>query len=155
MGMCSQIAEREDALLCSDIRDNLFGPMEFSRRDLAALNVMRGRDDGLSDYNTARAAFNLPKRTSWQDINPTLFDQNPGLEDDLRSAYANRLDNIDAYVGGMLESTGRPGELFSAVIKEQFMRLRDSDRFWFENENNGCVENILREIQYFIFCIHP
>lgn len=54
MGMSSQLAEREDALLCSDVRDNLFGPMEFSRRDLGALNIMRGRDNGLPDYNSAR-----------------------------------------------------------------------------------------------------
>lgn len=137
MGMSSQIAEREDPLLCSDIRNNLFGPMEFSRRDLGALNVMRGRDDGLSDYNTARTYFNLPKRASWREINPALFERNPGLEDSLKSAYSNRLDNIDAYVGGMLESDGKPGELFNAIIIDQFTRLRDSDRFWFENENNG------------------
>lgn len=52
LGMASQLAEREDAVLCSDVRDKLFGPNEFSRRDLGALNVMRGRDNGLSDYNT-------------------------------------------------------------------------------------------------------
>lgn len=34
MGMSSQIAEREDTVLCSDVRNKLFGPMEFSRRDL-------------------------------------------------------------------------------------------------------------------------
>lgn len=137
MGMSSQISEREDALLCSDVRDKLFGPMEFSRRDLGALNVMRGRDMGLPDYNTARVAFNLPPKASWNEINPKLFKQNPGLEQSLRSAYKDRLDNIDAYVGGMLESDGRPGELFRAVIKDQFIRLRDADRFWFENENSG------------------
>lgn len=52
LGMASQLAEREDAVLCSDVRDKLFGPNEFSRRDLGALNIMRGRDNGLSDYNT-------------------------------------------------------------------------------------------------------
>ena len=57
MGMASQIAEREDAVLCSDVRDKLFGPMEFSRRDLGALNIMRGRDNGLPDYNTVRKCF--------------------------------------------------------------------------------------------------
>lgn len=59
MGMSSQIAEREDPLLCSDVRDKLFEPMEFSRRDLGALNIMRSRDNGLPDYNTARMAFKL------------------------------------------------------------------------------------------------
>ena len=54
LGMSSQIAEREDTVLCSDVRDKLFGPMEFSRRDLGALNIMRGRDNGLPDYNTVR-----------------------------------------------------------------------------------------------------
>lgn len=139
MGMSSQICEREDALLCSDVRDKLFGPMEFSRRDLGSLNIMRGRDMGLPDYNSARAAFNLPPKTKWYDIAPRLFDKNPGLEQTLNAAYENRLDNIDAYIGGMLESDGKPGELFEAVIKDQFVRIRDADRFWFENENNGCV----------------
>lgn len=135
--MSSQICEREDALLCSDVRDKLFGPMEFSRRDLGSLNIMRGRDTGLPDYNTVRKAFSLPPKKSWHDIAPKLFDQNPGLEQALIVAYDNRMDNIDAYVGGMLESDGKPGELFEAAILEQFLRLRDSDRFWFENENNG------------------
>lgn len=137
MGMSSQICEREDPLLCSDVRDKLFGPMEFSRRDLGSLNIMRGRDNGLPDYNSARKAYNLKPKTSWHDIAPGLFDKNPGLEQSLIQAYDNRLDNIDAYLGGMLESDGKPGELFQTVIKEQFIRLRDSDRFWFENENNG------------------
>lgn len=72
-GMSSQIAEKEDVILCSDVRDKLFGPMDFSRRDLGALNIMRGRDNGLPDYNTVRKCFGLPKITNWKDINPTLF----------------------------------------------------------------------------------
>lgn len=52
LGMASQLAEKEDTTLCSDVRDRLFGPNEFSRRDLGALNIMRGRDHGIPDYNT-------------------------------------------------------------------------------------------------------
>lgn len=137
MGLTSQIAEGEDPFLCSDVRDKLFGPMEFSRRDLGALNIMRGRDSGLPDYNTARAAFGLTKKKNWTDINPDLFESNKNLLELLILAYQNRLDNIDTYVGGMLESDGEPGELFQVVIKDQFMRIRSSDRFWFENEHNG------------------
>lgn len=137
LGMASQIAEREDPVLCSDVRDKLFGPMEFSRRDLGALNIMRGRDNGLPDYNSARAAYSLPKFKEWNDINPKLFEAQPDLLRILISAYSNRLDNVDVYVGGMLESDGKPGELFTAVIKDQFERIRDADRFWFENDENG------------------
>lgn len=135
--MTSQLAEREDSVLCSDVRDKLFGPMEFSRRDLGALNIMRGRDNGIPDYNTMRAAYNLPRIEDWADINPELFTEKPEILRLLVAAYSNKIDNVDVYVGGMLESYGSPGELFSKVIIEQFTRIRDADRFWFENSDNG------------------
>lgn len=46
--------------------------MEFSRRDLAALDIMRGRDSGLPDYNTVRKYFNLDPVTDWQTIGEKL-----------------------------------------------------------------------------------
>ena len=64
--MSSQIAEKEDTTLCTDVRDRLFGPNEFSRRDLAALNIMRGRDNGLPDYNTVRVIHNSSNDTLYQ-----------------------------------------------------------------------------------------
>ena len=52
--------------------------------------------------------------------------------------YGN-LDDVDLYIGGMLETDviGRPGELFRKIIRQQFERIRDADRFWFENPQNG------------------
>jgi dual oxidase len=48
--------------------------------------------------------------------------------------YNNHTNNIDIWVGGMLESGKHgPGELFSKIILDQFLRLRDGDRFWYEN----------------------
>lgn len=108
MGMSSQLSEREDALLCSDVRDNLFGPMEFSRRDLGALNIMRGRDNGLPDYNTAREYFGLPKVKTFNEINAPLFEDNPELLHQLIQIYDGRLDNIDVYIG----ETGLPYVLY-------------------------------------------
>ena len=43
-------------------------------------------------------------------------------------------DHIDVWAGGILETSDRPGPLFRAIIKDQFQRIRDADRFWFENE---------------------
>ena len=112
--------------------------MEYSRRDLAAVNVMRGRDYGLPDYNKARKAYKLPVIESWSDINKELYNDKPEMFDDLRQLYKGSLDGIDLYVGGMLECDGnKPGPLFSEIIREQFLRLRDADRFWFENNDNG------------------
>lgn len=55
----------------------------------------------------------------------------------LRNLYES-VDNIDVFVGGMFETTPNgPGELFKAIIIDQFVRIRDGDRFWFENRANG------------------
>ena len=49
--------------------EHVFGTLDFSRRDLMALNLQRARDHGLPDYNTVREAYGLPRKTSWEDIN--------------------------------------------------------------------------------------
>ena len=103
---------------------------------------MRGRDNGLPDYNTVRKALGMETITNWTEINPVLAEQKPEIFVKLAKAYNDDINNIDLYVGGMLESVpgeGRPGPLFRRIIKEQFERIRDSDRFWFENEAVGGV----------------
>lgn len=62
MGMAVQMAEEEDHKIVEDLRGNVFGPLEFPRRDLMALNIQRGRDHGLPDYNTIRKVFGLKRK---------------------------------------------------------------------------------------------
>lgn len=99
-----------------------------------AINIQRGRDHGLPDYNTARKAFGLTKVTNANHFNHTSEPIRKKLVEMHKS-----WDNIDTWVGGILETGDNPGELFSAIIKDQFRRIRDADRFWFENKANGCV----------------
>ena len=75
---------------------------------------------------------------NWSDINPTLYKKDKQLFDKLEEVYGGQhgMSNIDLYIGGMLESSGGPGPLFRQIIKDQFERIRDADRFWFENEEN-------------------
>lgn len=73
-----------------------------------------------------------------KEINPKLFAEHPELAEQLEKDYGS-VDNIDLYIGGMLESDNGPGELFTAIMMDQFTRLRDADRFWFENTENGWV----------------
>ena len=51
------------------ILEHVFGTLDFSRRDLMALNIQRARDHGLPDYNTIREAYGLQRMVSWEDIN--------------------------------------------------------------------------------------
>ncbi|TKR77884.1 hypothetical protein L596_018782 [Steinernema carpocapsae] len=137
LGMASQIAEAEDNVVVEDLRDFIFGPMHFTRLDVVSSSIMRGRDNGLPSYNELRKSFGLPPR-NWSEINPSFFANNPEIFLELASLYNGNVDDLDAYVGGMLETNGDgPGEMFSAIIRDQFIRLRDSDRFWFENKLNN------------------
>ncbi|KAK7065449.1 hypothetical protein SK128_006644 [Halocaridina rubra] len=139
MGLSSQSSEREDHIIVEDLRGRVFGPLEFSRRDLMAINIQRGRDHGLPDYNTARKHFGL-------DPLPTLNlqDFRDITRTEIRETIITRLgelysspDEVDIWPGGLLETTKGPGQLFSRIILDQFQRTRDGDRFWFENEKNG------------------
>ncbi len=49
-----------------------YGPLFYSRHDSVVLTIMKGRDFGLPDYNTARREMGLKPVTSWEDINPWL-----------------------------------------------------------------------------------
>ena len=55
-------------MIVEDLRGRVFGPLEFSRRDLMAVNIQRCRDHGTPDYNTARAAIGLKKITSVEEF---------------------------------------------------------------------------------------
>ena len=49
--------------------EDVFGTLDWSRRDLGALNIQRGRDMGLPGYNKIREAYGLKRIESWKDIN--------------------------------------------------------------------------------------
>lgn len=100
-----------------------------------------GRDHGVVDYNTAREAFGLKRITSVDQFlketkSATPLDVVKELEKMHRKNSTKHFlwDNIDVWTGGILETTYRPGPLFREIIKDQFTRIRNADRFWFENK---------------------
>uniref|UniRef100_A0AAQ4PB93 Dual oxidase n=1 Tax=Gasterosteus aculeatus aculeatus TaxID=481459 RepID=A0AAQ4PB93_GASAC len=137
MGMASQIAEREDNVVVEDLRDFMYGPMRFSRTDVVALTIQRGRDFGLRSYNEVRKALNLPPVETFEDINHKLNSTNPQLLNDIAELYSRDISKLELFTGGLLESLDGPGPVFSAIILDQFERIRNGDRFWFENKQNG------------------
>ncbi|NXX37946.1 DUOX2 oxidase, partial [Tricholaema leucomelas] len=142
LGMSSQIAEREDNVVVEDLQDYWYGPLKYSRADLVANWLQRARDMGLPTYSRARQHFGLRPLHSWQDLGPHLEQQ---VLEKVAALYANNTAGLELLPGGMLEADS---SLFSAIILDQFVRLRDGDRFWFENTNNGLfTEQEARQIR--------
>ncbi len=128
-GAAAQIANEIDSQVVDDIRNFLFGPPGAGGFDLAALNIQRGRDHGLADYNQAREDFGLERVDSFDDIT-----SNAGVAAKLEQFYGS-VDNIDLWVGGLAEDHvegSSMGELFSTIVVDQFERIRDGDRLWYE-----------------------
>lgn len=128
-GLAAQEAQEIDMEVVDDVRNFLFGPPGAGGFDLAALNLQRGRDHGLPDYNGVRVAYGLSPATSFADVSA-----DPHVQESLEELYGS-VDEIDPWIGGLAEDH-RPGamvgELVYTVLRDQFTRLRDGDRFWYE-----------------------
>jgi hypothetical protein len=128
-GLAGQVCQAVDPFIIDDVRNFLFGPPGAGGFDLAALNIQRGRDHGLPDYNTVRRALGLRPARNFGDIS-----SDPRIRRRLREAYGD-VERIDVWVGGLAEDP-RPGamvgELVSVLVKDQFEALRDGDRYWYQ-----------------------
>ncbi|XP_059917302.1 dual oxidase 1 [Gadus macrocephalus] len=152
MGMASQIAERTDNVVVEDLRDYMYGPIRFSRSDLVALTIQRGRDFGIPTYSEVRQALDLPAIMTFGEINPELNRSNPQLFRDVAELYDGDVSKLELFPGGLLEALHGPGAVFSRVVLDQFERIRNGDRFWFENRQNGLFTpseiQALRKVTY-------
>ena len=138
-GMSTQTMEEIDVQVVDDLRNFLFGPPDAGGLDLASLNIQRGRDHGLPDYNTVRAAYDLPAK-SFAEIT-----SNVDLQNALMAVYGGNVDDIDVWVGALAEDHlpgASVGELLATGITDQFTRLRDGDRFWYRNDPEFSVGDI-------------
>lgn len=128
--LASDRAQEIDTKAIDDVRNFLFGAPGQGGFDLVALNIQRGRDHGLADYNTVRAAYGLPRVTSFAEITPDV-----SVQQALQQAYGS-VDKIDLWVGGLAEKHlpgSSMGATFTKILVDQFMRLRDGDRYWYQN----------------------
>lgn len=136
-------AEELDNQIVGGLRNFLFGNPGEGGFDLASLNIQRGRDHGLADYNTVRAAYGLPRVTSFAQIS-----SDPAVQAKLQSLYGT-VDNIDLWVGALAENHvpgGSVGPLVRRIVVDQFSRVRDGDRFWFERTFSGGLLSNLENV---------
>src|SRR5439155_25369823 len=133
-GAASADAQEVDLQAVRDVRNFLFGAPGAGGTDLIARDIQRGRDHGLADYNTVRAAYGLPRVTSFAQITSDV-----SLQQQLQNVYGG-VNNIDLWVGGLAENHlpgSSVGPTFARIIGDQFSRLRDGDRLWYQNVTSG------------------
>jgi peroxidase len=126
------VAEKIDTNVVFDLRNALFPPAGIGF-DLFSANMQRGRDRGLADYNQVRASVGLERVTSFSQIT-----SNPELAQTLENLYGT-VEDIDLLVGLLAEdpvTSSGAGITFQKIVMEQFQRLRDADRFWFERSTS-------------------
>lgn len=137
-GAMNSPASAVDLQIPDSVRNTLFNPEDGHVLDLLSFNIQRGRDQGLMSYSAARNHFKMKSEAlSSDDIAPKIVDR-------IKKVYDGAL-GMDAFIGGLAESPFEGsilGRLFYTVVKDQFERLRDGDRFYYENVAWGFLGNL-------------
>ena len=132
-GMAMQEQPANDVYYGENLRNQLFGHPGAGGMDLCAIDIQRGRDHGVPDYATIREAFGLSEITNYSQITSDVV-----VADNLELAYGNENPGYIDPLIGMLAEDHLPdsalGETMDALIRDQFIRLRDGDPFYYEND---------------------
>ncbi|XP_063003275.1 peroxidasin homolog [Elgaria multicarinata webbii] len=120
-------------LLNMELTEKLFSMAHSVSLDLAAINIQRGRDHGIPPYNDFRVFCNLTSAQEFDDLKNEI--KTLEIREKLRSLYGIT-KNIDLFPALMVEDLvpgTRVGPTLMCLFTTQFRRLRDGDRFWYEN----------------------
>ena len=130
-GMKRQRQQEIDTRVVSSIRNFLFGQPGAGGLDLAAVNIQRGRDHGVPDFNTVREIFGMDVYENIAQISSDL-----SVATALTETYLD-IDNIDAWIG-MVAEDHAPGSPFGPTIKNilttQFSNMKHADRFFYTRD---------------------
>ncbi len=123
-----------DLKVNSVLRNFLFGDPQAAVRfglDLASINIQRGRDHGLPNYNAMRRYYIGSPVTDFNKITTST-----AIASGLKTLYGN-VNNIDLWVGLLAEDKlpGKSvGRTLHAMLKNQFEKLRAGDFYFYASD---------------------
>lgn len=136
--LASDSASELDTKAVNSVRNFLFGPPGAGGLDLVSLNIQRGRDHGLANYNTIRASMGLPKVVGFNGVTSDV-----AMQDKLKALYGT-VDSMDLWIAILAEDHvpgGNIGPTGTRIIASQFERIRNGDRFWYQRSFRGALLN--------------
>lgn len=122
--------------------------------DIIVQNQVRASENGIPDYNTIRkvwhghpfpSVYQHPRcRATENSPSPDpiecfeIINSNSTVASTLRSLYG-KVNKINFYTAVVAEEPRQAaiGQTSARISADQFRRLRDGDRWWFENTSNG------------------
>ncbi|MBD3314472.1 MAG: peroxiredoxin [Chitinivibrionales bacterium] len=128
-GALKQVAQKVDVFIVDGVRNFLFVTNGKGGTDLAAINIQRGRDHGLKNYNQVRKNLGLGTVNTVYEIS-----SDPEVCARLSKQFGSP-DEIDLWTGGLAEDMvagALLGPTFRFILAHQFTRTRDGDRFWYQ-----------------------
>jgi len=143
-----------DIMIDAALRDLPFNFPITGGTDVFVLDLHRARENGVPNYVALQKEYGrhsdriygsdgCPERFGRNQLNdpPACFDNlapyNHTLAENLRMLYG-KVNRIDSLVGLLVEPhvPGTSfGETLGNIIMDTYKRVRDGDRFWFENQN--------------------
>jgi peroxidase len=149
-GISAQPSQIRENFITKQLTRSLFNehPPHGLGLDLAAINIQRGRDHGIGTYNDFLEQCGFGRVTRFRDLSPLM---SRTVRYGLYKTYKS-VDDIDLFVGGLSELP-LPGAVlgptFSCIFGDSFRKLRKTDRFWYENQeqNNPFRPEQLDEIR--------
>ena len=130
-GLKAQKQQRLDNEMVGSLRNFLFGPPGSGGMDLSVINILRGRERGIPDLNSIRRSLNLPEYNDFYEMTG-----NSSLAGSFNKLYD--IHNVDPWIAMLAERKADNsilGETMMYIIEDQFSRLIQGDRFWFENDD--------------------
>lgn len=100
--------------------------------DLAAINIQRAKDHAVRPYNHYLQLNKRKVKRAFEEFGPVHGPK-------LAKLYASP-DDVDLYVGGILEKPvkgGVVGQTFAEIISDQFVRLKEGDRYFYSNSRKS------------------
>ena len=138
-GAITNNQEKFDLKIVDGARNFLYGNPNEGGLDIATINIMRSRERGLPNFNIIRKETGLEK---YNDFSEMTSDKT--LNNSLKFLYGN-INNLDAWVGLLAEERTQNsifGTTLLQILTDQFTRLRDGDRFYYENDDEFTDEEI-------------
>ncbi|KAL0850705.1 hypothetical protein ABMA28_006649 [Loxostege sticticalis] len=130
-GTFRQPAAKFDYTIDPDLTERVFSVLQTAA-DLSAIDIMRGRDQGLPPYNEYRKLCGLPVAHSFEDLHDTIF---PDKVEQMRRIY-EEVDDVElmtAIYSEKLIEGGYVGPTLFCIMARNLVQWRKSDRHFFEH----------------------